>query len=268
MMRIKRLIFFFLSIFLVQYSESQQTEPWNGRQCAVVLTYDDALNVDLDNVIPALDSLNLKGTFYLIGESPVLSKRISEWRVAAEHGHELGNHTLTHPCDGSMQGRSWVTPENDLTKFTVNRAVNEIRITSTLLRAIDGKTERTFAFPCGDTKIDNINFYKDLENDFVGARGVQPGLQHLNEVDLNNINCYGINGQSGDYLIDLVKEALESHTLLVFLFHGVGGEHNINVSIEAHRKLIQFLKQHENEIWSATMVDIAKYIKKNQTVKK
>ena len=35
-------------------------------------TYDDALNVHLDNVIPALDSLNLKGTFYLSGYFPAV----------------------------------------------------------------------------------------------------------------------------------------------------------------------------------------------------
>ncbi len=267
-MRIIRLIFNILSMTIFQHAKSQQTEQWNNKQCAVVLTYDDALNVDLDNVIPALDALNLKGTFYLFGESPVLSKRISEWRLASEHGHELGNHTLTHPCDGDLQGRSWVTPENDLNKYTVNRAVNEIRVTNTLLQAIDGKTERTFAFPCGETKIDNISFYNDLENDFVGARGTQPGLQHLNEVELDNIYCFEINGQSGDYMIDLVKKAVESHTLLVFMFHGVGGGHNINVSLEAHRQLIRFLKQHENDIWNATMVDVAKFIRTNKPYKK
>ncbi|MDP4189880.1 MAG: chitooligosaccharide deacetylase, partial [Bacteroidota bacterium] len=59
-----------------------------------------------------------------------------------------------------------------------------------------------------------------------------------------------------------------SHTLLVFLFHGVGGEHSINVSREAHSQLIHYLKQHKNEIWVAPMVEVAKYIKKNQSHKK
>jgi hypothetical protein len=37
-------------------------DAWNHKQCAVVLTYDDAIDQDLDNVVPALDSLGLKGT--------------------------------------------------------------------------------------------------------------------------------------------------------------------------------------------------------------
>ena len=264
----QRILVIIMTITLWQQAKAQQTEQWNNKKCAVVLTYDDALNIDLDNVIPALDSLNLKGTFYLIGESAAVSKRIPEWRLAAMHGHELGNHSLTHPCDATQQGRSWVSPDRALNTFTVSRAVSEIRITNTLLQAIDGKTERTFAFPCGDTKIGEVSFYKELKNDFACARGVQQSFQHLNEVDLDDVNCFYIDGHSGEYMIDLVKKAIESHTLLVFLFHGVGGEHAINVSVKAHKQLIQFLKQHENEIWNGTMVDVAQYIRKNQTLKK
>src|SRR5258708_22707558 len=136
---------------------AQTAKQWNNKQCAVVLTYDDAINADLDNAIPALDSLNLKGTFYLIGSSEVVNKRMAEWRLAAKHGHELGNHSMFHPCDGKLPGRSFVTADEDLTKYTVSRAVNEIRTTNTLLKASDGKDKRTFAFPCADRKIGNVN---------------------------------------------------------------------------------------------------------------
>jgi len=56
--------------------------------------------------------------------------------------------------------------------------------------------------------------------------------------------------------------------LLVFLFHGVGGEHSLNVSLEAHRQLILFLSQHRNEIWIAPMIDVAEYIIKQKQIKK
>src|SRR5580658_11130334 len=122
------------------FCPAQDNTPWNHKSCAVVLTYDDAIDVDLDNVIAALDSLGLKGTFYLIGSSSVVAKRKAEWRKAAAEGHELGNHSMFHPCDGSVPGRSWVTAENDLSKYTVRRSVAEIRQTNALLNAIDRKT--------------------------------------------------------------------------------------------------------------------------------
>lgn len=239
-------------------------QPWNNKECAVVLTYDDAIDVDLDNVAPVLDSLKLKGTFYLIGSSPVVTNRMNEWRKLAARGNELGNHSLYHPCDGSLPGRGFVTAETDLSKYTVNRAVKEIRTTNTLLTALDGKTERTFAYPCGDLQIGDQRFYDELKKDFVAARGVNAGLQMVKQVNLDNVDCIMINGQSADYMIDLVEKAKQSHTLLVFLFHGVGGGHNINVSLDAHSKLLHYLKANEKTIWVAPMVDVARYIKKIQ----
>jgi sialate O-acetylesterase len=253
---------------VIFYSFTNQASTWNGKECAVVLTYDDAIDIDLDNVIPALDSLNLKGTFYLIGSSPVIARRLNAWRLAAKHGHELGNHALFHPCDGSLPGRGFVTPDNDLSKYNVSRAVSEIRVNNTLLKAIDGKDKRTFAYPCGDRTIGNVYFYDQLKNDFIGARGVSPGLQTAAQVDLANIDCYAINGQSAEYMIGLVKKAQQTHTLLVFLFHGVGGGHNINVSLAAHSQLLHYLKKNEKNIWIAPMVDVAEKIKSIQTALK
>jgi peptidoglycan/xylan/chitin deacetylase (PgdA/CDA1 family) len=243
---------------------AQNSKVWNNKQCAVVLTYDDAIDIDIDNVLPALDSLNLKGTFYLIGSSPVIGKRLDAWRLAAKHGHELGNHALFHPCDGSLPGRSFVAPDHDLSKYTVNRAVDEIRINNVLLKAIDGKDKRTFAYPCGDLKIGNDFFYDKLRNDFVAARGVGAGLQSPGEVNLDNIDCYMIMNQTADYMINLVKKAQQSHTLLVFLFHGVGGGHSINVDLKEHSKLLHYLKENEKNIWIAPMVDVAQNIKNYQ----
>lgn len=259
--------FAFVSISIkadAQGMSSSLPTSWNGKSCAVALTYDDAIDVDLDNVLPALDSLGLKGTFYLIGASPVVNKRMEAWRKAAAEGHELGNHSLFHPCDGSLPGRGFVTPETDLSKYSVYREVSEIRITNVLLKAIDGKDKRTFAYPCGDRKIGDVYFYDQLKNDFVGARGVWSGMQTAAQVDLSNIQCYGINGQSAEYMIGLVKQAMASHTLLVFLFHGVGGGHNINVGLSDHSALLHFLKDHQQDIWIAPMVDVAEYIKNVQ----
>jgi len=237
---------------------------WNNKECAIVLTYDDAIDVDLDNVLPALDSLGLTGTFYLIGASPVVDKRMEEWRTAAKKGNELGNHSLYHPCDGSLPGRSFVTADHDLSKYTVYRAVSEVETNNTLLKAIDGRSVRTFAYPCGDLKAGDQYFYDKLKDEFAGARGVTPGLQSVNEVDLTNIRCYAINGESAEYMINLVKQAMQTHTLLVFLFHGVGGGHNINVGLQDHSKLLHYIKENENNIWVAPMVDVAEYIKKHQ----
>ena len=246
------------------FTKAQTSTTWNGKPCAVVLTYDDALNVDLSNVVPALDSVGLKGTFYISDYFDGLKDQIFKWRKAAEEGHELANHTLWHPCEGGRPGREFVKPDNDLNNYTVKRMVNEIKSMNTTLKAIDGKSERTFAYPCGDMKIHDTAYLDGLKNEFIAARGVSPEMLPINKIDLYNIGCYGINGQTGEQLIDLVKQAMKTHTLLVFLFHGVGGEHSLNISLEAHSTLLHFLQQNEDKIWIAPMIDVAKYIKNYQ----
>jgi hypothetical protein len=84
----------------LSYGANAQFKWPDGAKAAICLTYDDALDGHLDYAIPQLDSAGFKGTFYCTGNSPSLYSRMGEWRMAAKNGHELGNHTLFHPCLG------------------------------------------------------------------------------------------------------------------------------------------------------------------------
>jgi peptidoglycan/xylan/chitin deacetylase (PgdA/CDA1 family) len=239
--------------------------PWHGKKCAVALTYDDALNVHLDDVIPLLDSLGFKGTFYVTGNFPGFKYRLKDWASAASRGHDLGNHTLFHPCNGKLPGREWVKHDYDLADYSVSRMVDEIQTANTLLEAVDGKTRRTFAYPCGDMKAGDSSYVDEVKNDFTGARGVQAKFETMDSVDLYDVGSFMINGQSAEELKRMVREAMANNALLVFLFHGVGGEHSINVASSDHRALLRFLKENETDIWVAPLVDIAEYIKETRT---
>jgi len=261
----KKVIYYLLFTQLIVFNIQAQTDTsWHHKKCAVVLTYDDALNIDLTNVIPALDSLGLKGTFYISDYFDGLNAQIPKWRKAAAEGHELGNHTVYHPCTGSLPGREFVKPDYDMNNYTIRRITDEIKTMNNLLKAIDGKTKRTFAYPCGDTKIHDTSYLDPLKNEFIAARGVKAEMLPISKIDLYNMGCYMINGQSGEDLITLVKKAMDNHSLLVFLFHGVGGEHSLNVSLPAHSQLLHFLQKNEKDIWVAPMIEVAEYIRKYQ----
>jgi peptidoglycan/xylan/chitin deacetylase (PgdA/CDA1 family) len=264
----KKICFFLVWSLACLFTQAQNTQPWKGKKCAVVLTYDDALNVHLDNAIPLLDSLQLKGTFYLSAYFPGCSKRLNDWRKAGAKGHELANHTLFHPCIGDRPGREFVQPDYKMNHYTVKRMVDETRMTNVFLEALDGKKKRTFAFTCGDMKIGDTSFIDQLKNDFVAARTVYPAIPAIDQVDVYALPCYGINGQTGEELVALVNQAMQKNGLLVFLFHGVGGEHSLNVSLDAHRQLLQYLKQHEKEVWVTTALDAAENINQYHSTKK
>ena len=256
----KKLILAATSFFFIATVLAQNTRPWQGKKCAVVITYDDAYDQHLDNAIPVLDSLGLKATFYITGFSNSMQTRLNDWKKLAAKGHELGNHTLYHPCVGGP-GRSWVKPEYDLSKYTVQRMMDETRMTNLFLRSLDGKTKRTFAFTCGDMKIGDSSFIHPMKNDFVAARAVRNQMHKINENDLYNVDCYMVNGETGAQMIEWVKKAMETNSLLVVLFHGVAGGNSLDVSLEAHSQFLHFLKKNQKDIMIAPMITVADHIK-------
>lgn len=77
---------FLMSAPVVGAAQDGVRFQWPQQQkAAVSLGYDDALNSQLDNVIPALDKAGLKGSFYLQLSNPAVGKRMDEWRAAARH---------------------------------------------------------------------------------------------------------------------------------------------------------------------------------------
>jgi sialate O-acetylesterase len=264
------LLLFVISLTIITSAQEvkQENKMWNKKKCAVCLTYDDALNVHLDNVVPLLDSLGLKATFYIPISFPGFKPRIKDWKLAARKGNELGNHSMFHPCEGNKPGREWVNPSYDLSKYTMTRLIDEIKLNSTVLNMLDNKTTRTYAYPCGDTMIGDSSYVPKIKSDFIGARSVTGRFEKPGEINLFDIGCFMMNGDSAGHMIELVKQAMDSGSLIVFLFHGVGGEHNINVSLAEHSKLLHFIKKNSRDIWVAPLVEICKYIKDHDMEKK
>jgi peptidoglycan-N-acetylglucosamine deacetylase len=88
--------------------------------------------------------------------------------------------------------------------------------------------------------------------------------QALGTINPDNINAVSIDKHTGEQMIDMVKDAMKTRSLLVFCFHGVGGGHSINVGLGEHSQLLHYLKEHQQDVWVAPMVDVATFIRANQ----
>lgn len=261
MLAIGQCLAIFILVLVSSLAVGEEAKDWNDKRAAVVLTYDDSLNVHLDKVIPALNKRRLRGTFYVTINPLAFSSRTKEWQQAAASGHELGNHTLFHPCAGNLEGREWVNPNYDLANYSLNRMLDEIALTNNILASLDGLKERTYAYTCGDTHAGNDSYVDAIKPLFVGARGVRDSFTPVNHVDLFNINAFGVFENTGAELIAQVQQAISQGSMVVFLFHGVGGEHQINVSEQAHTELLNFLQTQKKEIWVTTMVNAARFLR-------
>jgi sialate O-acetylesterase len=243
------------------YSQKKNDNYWNNKKSCVVLTYDDATDSHLDYVLPVLDSLNIKATFYIPGHSLCLYQRTKEWKTLAKNGHELGNHTLFHPCHGKSLNRKWVNQNHDLDNYSVQQFLDEIRVQNTLLKALDGKNKRTFAYTCGDLEVDGKSIVRYMKDYFVAARGVQRGLNYQHKEDLYNLVIYGVkNDDTLDKLKSQVDKAINEKALLIFLFHGVEKGTPLSTSYTKHKALVEYITSKENEIWIAPMIEVAEFI--------
>jgi peptidoglycan/xylan/chitin deacetylase (PgdA/CDA1 family) len=257
-------IIILISLIMIQlipvklFAQSGEIVWPGGARAAICLTYDDAMETHLDIAIPDLNQHHLNGTFYMQGDN-IRIERIWEWRQAGIRGHELANHTAFHPCSEDLD---FITPEYAAENYTVDRFLRELEVMNTLLFAIDGKRERTYAYTCGQTEFGGVSVIDTLKASglFLAARGSGGGMvDDFRSINLFEVSSGGYEGMSGEEMIDFAKTAEASGGLAVFTFHGVGGQY-ISVSREAHNELLRYLYEHRDTYWVAPFREVMKHV--------
>ena len=244
-----------IGVLFMGSSESQtKVLIWpNGAKVAINLSYDDALNSHLDNAVPALDKYGFKGSFYVLPNRLEMYERMDEWRAIANNGHELGNHSIYHPCRASLPDRNWVRPHHDLDKYSVEQMVGEVLTANTFLHAIDGKKERTFTPPCNETEAGGKSYIEEIQSHFVGIKGL--GIESGFEV------AWGPSDVTGEQLIEYIQQVPDGVSVINIVFHGIGGDY-LTVSNEAHEQLLKFLFENKSQFYVDSYLNIMKL--KNQ----
>src|SRR6201996_4209145 len=252
----RRLILFLLLLNLA--AQAQDKIEWPGNKKAViVLTYDDALQSQLNIAVPQLDSAHLKATFFLTGDIDKLT--IPKWRALSKKGHELGNHTIYHPCASGNDNP--VISDN----YTVYEMIREIDVMNHFLYAVDGKATRTYAYPCTETAVGNGKSYVDTLRKYGVIKYARVGgdmdavITNFKNLDLLQIPSYGIEDNApADKLIAFVKKVKQSGGMGILMLHGVGGD-SLTVSADAHRELLNYLKENKKDIWVTTFQQAMDY---------
>jgi peptidoglycan/xylan/chitin deacetylase (PgdA/CDA1 family) len=247
-------------------AESGPAFAWpQGARAAVSLAYDDALDSQLDHAIPTLDKYGLKGSFYLTLSNPSVARRMEDWRAASRRGHELGNHSLFHQCARSKPGRDWVEPHRNLDTTSVEQMRDQVVLANTMLAAIDGRQERTFTLPCGDTMAGGRDYLPAVRDSFiaikvVGGNGLVDAMRTLDPLA---VPAAAPSGSSGAELVAIVKQAMQRGTMVNFTFHGIGGDY-LSVSAQAHEELLRFLAANRQLVWTDSFLNIMKHVRQEQ----
>jgi len=241
------------------FAQGQAIKWPKNKKCAIVLTYDDALPSQLKNAVPQLEKAGLKATFFLTGD--INSTTIPQWRKLSNRGFELGNHTIFHPCLSTDDNP--VHSEN----YTINSIIQEIDVMNSFLFAVDGKSTRTYAYPCTETTVGNGIDYVDTLRSYGLVKYARGGgdmsdgvITDFKHLDYLNIPSFGLEDNTpAAQLIAFVKKVQQTGGMGIIMLHGIGGDY-ITTSIAAHQELINYLKNNRKDIWVDTFQKVMDHV--------
>lgn len=240
-------------------SETSNFSWPNGKRSAVSITFDDARESQVEFGLPILDRHNVKATFY-VSLQP-LEQRLDAWLEALDSGHEIGNHTASHPCSGNFP----FARSNALEDFTLDRMADELDRATAVIERLTKRTPSTFAYPCGQTFVgrgETLQSYIPLAADrFTVARAAynevpnDPGF-----CDLANAAGLSADDVSFEYLKSLVDAATDSASWLILYGHNVGEGGHQTVRADALDALCDYLTKLYDDVWTDTVAAVGGYI--------
>ena len=237
---------------------AQESIKWpQHKKAAIVLTYDDALVSQLNVGVPQLEAAHLKATFFLTGD--INPETIPRWRRLSKRGFELANHTIFHPC--SITNDNPVRSEN----YTPYSMIREIEVMNHFLYAVDGKTNRTYAYPCTETTAGGKDYVDSLRkfNQIKYARSggdASDFITDFKRLDPLLVPSFGVeDNTTGAQLIAFVKKVQQSGGMGVLMIHGIGGDY-ITISAKAHQELLDYIGKNKSELWVPTFQQAMDYV--------
>jgi hypothetical protein len=130
----------------VSGAATAQRDTWaHGARAALSLSFDDARASQLSRGLELLDRLDVPATFFVLPDAVGGDAR--SWRALAGRGHEIGNHSLRHPCTGNFE----FTRNMPLERLALADIEADLDEANRQLTELFGAAPRVFAYPCGQT---------------------------------------------------------------------------------------------------------------------
>ena len=234
-----------------------------GRRAAVSLTFDDSRSSQIDAGLAVLDRLGAKATFYVV---PVrVESDLAGWKKLVASGHEIGNHTLRHPCTGNF---SW-SRDAALEDYTLDRMRQELIASNRRLKELLGVEPVSFAYPCGQTFVGrgrSTRSYVPLVAElFLTGRGWLDETPNDPEFhDPAQISGMSMDGMDFPEVRELVESARGTGQWLVLAGHEMGASGPQTTRIEMLEQLVPYLQDPENGIWFETVEAVGRYVQQRR----
>ncbi len=232
-----------------------------GKRVAVSMSFDDARPSQVDVAFPLLEECGVKATFYVCPDK--IEKRRDKWRALHAAGHELGNHTVSHPCSGNFH----FSRSNALEHLTLEDMETEMLECNRRVEEACGVTPATFAYPCGNTFVGRgaeVRSYVPLvAKHFLAGRGF-PSEWHNAPAYCDRAQLNGIPFDQLDFerVLALIERARADGGWLVLAGHDAGDQDVRQVTrCDTIRTLCAYAQEPDNGVWLDTVATVAAYVR-------
>ncbi len=237
-----------------------------GKQAAISISLDDARPSQVDAGLPVLDRYGIRATFYLSPSNIPLRQDI--WRDAVARGHEMGNHTLTHPCSGNFP---W-SLANALEDMTLADIESEMERSDEVIEQLVGMRPRSFAYPCGQKFVgrgQHLSSYIPVAGRrYMACRGFRDeAVNNPQYCDLAQVMGVDSDDHPFNYLKAWVDRAIAERGWLVFCSHDVGSFPRQAITVENLGRLCELCVEPEMGIWVNTIAEVAAYIQRHRAAR-
>lgn len=235
-----------------------------GKRAALSLCFDDARLSQADQGLPILDKYDVKASFYV--SIPEMKERLELWRQAAANWHEIGNHTVSHPCSGNF---TW-SRQNALENYTLDMMEKELLEANATIEKLVRVKPCTFAYPGGQTfvgrGIDTKSYIPLVARHFlVGRGGFDEVANDPYFCDLAQVTGIMCDGLEFEKLKELIDNAIVEGHWLILCGHEVGQGGRQTTSADSLKALCAYVRSFDHELWVETVAAVGKYILQKRT---
>ncbi len=232
-----------------------------GKRAAVSISFDDARLSQIDTGMAILNAHEVRATFYV--QPSNVGARLEGWKQAIAHGHEIGNHTMSHPCSGNFL---W-SRSNSLEETTLGAIEQEVLRANRFIEETLGVKPITFAYPCGQTTVGRGRFAESYvpvvaKHFWVGRGYRNEGSNDPQYADL--ALAYGLAGDDCSFtqIKPWIDQAVSEGSWLITCHHEVGEDgQRLSTPPDVLAALCRYVSDPANGIWVDTVQNIAAYVR-------
>lgn len=244
--------------------QTAQEFKWpEGKKMALSLTFDDARLSQIDKGIPLLDKYGVKGTFYVSPNYVV--QRTEGWKKAVKAGHDIGNHSLLHPCTGNFK---WAR-EKALEDYSLLSMKAELDSASNFINNLLGIVPSSFAYPCGQKfvgkSLTTESYIPLIAAKFESGRGwLDEAANDPSYCDMAQLTGVELDGKTFEQILSYIETARNGGLWLVLAGHEMNVEGVQTSRLETIEAICKYASDPANGIWLDNVHNIAAYVKEKR----